>query len=292
MHRRLSITPQQALRLSLAAAFATMGLKALAWYLTGSVGYLSDALESLVNVAGAGFALAMVSYARRPADRGHPFGHGKAEYFSSAFEGALIAMAAGMIIWVAVERWLNPRELEQLGGGTLIIIVASGINAGVAWLLFRVAKAHHSPAVEADARHLLTDVWTSAGVIVGVLLAGWSGLYWLDPLVAIAVALHILYHGWHLLAKSTGGLMDHALDGEDIAAIEAVFARYSERGCRFVRLRTRAAGARKFAQVAVQVPGDWSVEEGHALADAVEQALRAQGYYLVTHLEPLGAHES
>lgn len=292
MRALMSMTPQQALRLSLMAAFATMALKALAWYLTGSVGYLSDALESLVNVAGAGFALAMVVYARRPADRGHPFGHGKAEYFASAFEGALIAVAAGLILWVAGERLLSPQELERLGVGTPIIIVASAINAGVAWLLFGVARNHHSPAVEADARHLMTDVWTSVGVIGGVLLAGWTGLYWLDPLVAIAVALHILYHGWHLLAKSTGGLMDHALDGEDIARIEAVFTQFDEHGCRFVRLRTRAAGARKFAQVAVQVPGDWSVEEAHALADAVEQALRAQGYYLITHLEPLGAHES
>jgi cation diffusion facilitator family transporter len=285
-----SITPRQALLLSVAAALLTMGLKAGAWWLTDSVAFLSDALESLVNLAGATFALAIVSYARLPADAGHPYGHGKAEYFSAAFEGALIFVAALTILAAAGRRLVNPQPLGTLGLGTALSIVASMVNLAVARVLLEVGRAHRSLALIADARHLTTDVWTTAGVIVGVGLAGLSGQYWLDPVVAGLVAVNILREGWQLIRRSVDGLMDHALDDEDIARVEAVFQEFTARGARFERLRTRRAGGMRFAHVVLYLPGEWSVTRAYDLVDSVERAVAERaGVTLSTHVEPLNA---
>lgn len=282
-----SMSPQQLLLLSVAAALVTMALKVGAWWLTGSVGYLSDALESGVNLAGASFALAMVRLARTPPDDAHPWGHGKAEYFSAAFEGAMIFIAALAILWAAADRLLAPQPLTQLGAGTTLSVLASAINLAVAKLLLEAGRRHRSMALEADGRHLMTDVWTTAGVVVGVGLAAITGWYWLDPLVAIAVALNILREGWHLMRRSVDGLMDRALGERDQARLEAIFQRFSDRDCRFVNLRTRVSGHKHFAHVDLQVPGGWTVARAHALADAVEMAAARQGISLDTHIEPI-----
>lgn len=288
-----SLTPNQALQLSIAAALGTIGLKALAWVLTDSVGYLSDALESFVNLAGATFALAMVSFARAPADPGHPYGHGKAEYFSAAFEGMMIFLAAVAILVVSGERLLHPVALGELGWGTALSMTASLVNFLVARVLFTVGRAHRSLALEADARHLMTDVWTTAGVVVGVALASLTGWWWLDPVVAAAVAVNILREGWHLISRSVDGLMDKALPEEEVAAIRAVLAHYDQYGCVFANLRTRLAGPLHFAHVDIRLPGDWTVARAHELADAVEEEVQRQtGTRLTTHIEPLPAPQS
>lgn len=280
-------TPQQALWLSIAAALSTLGMKFGAWWLTDSVGYLSDATESLVNVAGATFALAMVSLAQAPADPNHPYGHGKAEYFSAAFEGVLIFLAALAILVAAGQRLLEPRPIGALGLGSALSVLASVVNFAVARVLFQVGRAHQSLALEADARHLMTDVWTTAGVIVGVALASLTGWNVLDPLIAAAVALNILRQGWQLMQRSVDGLMDRALSDDEIARIEAVLESFEPRGCTFEQLRTRASGATRFAHVVLRVPGSWSVAQAHELADAVEEAAeRAAGVVLTTHVEP------
>lgn len=284
-----TLSPTQALWLSVSAALATMAMKSGAWLLTGSVAYLSDALESLVNLAGASFALWMVSYARAPADEGHPWGHGKAEYFSAAFEGMLIFVAALAIFLAAGERLVHPQALGRLGLGTGLSIAASVVNYLVARVLFRVGRAYRSIAVEADARHLMTDVWTTAGVVVGVAIAAASGWHWIDALVAMAVALNILREGWQLMRRSVDGLMDRSLEPEQIGEIEAVLRSYTGQGCSFANLRTRAAGNMRFALVNLHVPGHWSVARAHALADVVEQAVARTGTTLSTHVEPLDA---
>lgn len=284
------LTPQQALWLSVAAALATIALKAGAWWVTGSVGFLSDALETLVNLAGATFALLMVSYAHAPPDREHPYGHGKAEYFSVAFEGVLIFLVAIAILAAAAERLINPQPLETLGLGTALAVLASLVNLAVARILFHVGRRHRSVALEADARHLMTDVWTTAGVIVGVGLAGVSGWNWLDPVVACCVALNILREGWELMRRSVDGLMDRAMDEKELAELEALLQGYARQGCAFLHLRTRIAGTLRFAHVDIRVPGNWTVSRAHALADEVERAARRQGVVLSTHIEPLGAH--
>lgn len=284
-----TLTPQQALLLSVAAAIATIAMKTGAWWLTGSVGYLSDALESLVNLAGASFALLMVSLARSPADPEHPYGHGKAEYFSAAFEGGLIFLASLAILYAAVERLVNPQALGALGLGTALSVGASVVNFLVARVLFEVGRAHRSLALEADARHLMTDVWTTAGVVLGVGVASASGWVWLDPVVAIAVALNILREGWELMRRSVDGLMDRAQSDADIARIEAVLQRFAAEGCSYANLRTRVAGSFHFADVDLRVPGHWSVTRAHDLADAIEQAVEEQaGSQLTTHIEPAG----
>ncbi|WP_024461109.1 cation diffusion facilitator family transporter [Marinimicrobium sp. LS-A18] len=276
--------------LSLAAALATMGLKALAWQLTGSVGYLSDALESVVNLLGAGFALTMFQYARRPPDDGHPFGHGKAEYFAAAFEGGMIFLAALAILVAAGERLLNPEALQALNLGTGLSVGAALINLAVARLLLRYGRALRSPALEGDGRHLMTDVWTTVGVVLGVGLAKWTGLLWLDPVVAIAVALHILHEGWQLLAKSANGLMDRALSPGTLTKLEQALQTMTPESCGFHRLRTRASGAQQFAEVDLQVPGDWTVRRAHDLADAAEHRLAELGVVATVHIEPVGSH--
>lgn len=281
---------QQVLWLSLAAALVTMALKTLAWDLTDSVGYLSDAMESIVNLLGAAFALTMFTYARRPADEGHPFGHGKAEYFAAAFEGGMIVIAAVAIMIAAVERMFNPETLQSLNIGTALAILASVINLVVARLLLRVGRKLRSPALEGDGKHLMTDVWTTAGVVLGVALAQWTDQLWLDPLVAIGVAIHIVKEGGSLLFKSANGLMDRALNPEKVIRLERLLKDTAPDTCAFHRLRTRAAGAQQFAEVDLQVPGDWSVDQAHDLADLAERQLASIGVTATVHIEPLGAH--
>lgn len=282
-------SPRKLLVLSLIAALLTMGLKTLAWYLTGSVGYLSDALESVVNLAGAVFALLMITIAQRPADDSHPYGHSKAEYLSAAFEGGMIFLAAIAIFIAAAERLLNPQPLETLGTGTILTIIASVINFWMARLLLAGSKQHNSPALEGDGKHLLTDVWTTAGIVVGVLLAAATGQYWLDPAIAIVVALHILYEGSRLLYRSVNGLLDPALPAEIISNIENTLSQYQSEGVIFTNLRTRAAATLRFAHADLHVPGHWTVAHAHQLADEAEQALAQQGIQLTTHIEPLSS---
>ena len=282
-----SFSPKQALLLSVSAALLTIAMKSGAWWLTGSVGYLSDALESLVNLAGASFALWMVSIAQTPADERHPFGHGKAEYFSVAFEGGLIFVASLAILFAAVERLLHPQPLGALGMGTALSVGASLINFMVARVLFAVARSHSSMALEADARHLMTDVWTTAGVILGVGAASLSGWVWLDPLIACAVALNILREGWMLVQRAINGLLDHAISEEDQVRLQAVMQSTLASGCTCRELKTRVSGSHTFATVKLCVPGHWTVDQAHALADALELVALAQtGTSLTTHIEP------
>lgn len=286
----LTLRPRQLLLLSLLAAFATMALKTLAWHLTGSVGFLSDAVESLVNVAGAGFALLMVTLARKPADDSHPYGHSKAEYLSAAFEGGMILLAALVICITAIERLFNPQPISTLGIGTALTVLASVLNLAMGLLLLHGAKRHNSPALEGDGKHLLTDVWTTVGVVAGVALAALSGYSWIDALVAIAVAIHILIEGGHILYKAANGLMDKALPEARIVEIEQALAAFSGHNVRFINLRTRAAATLQFAQADMQVPAEWTVERAHQLADEAELALQALGVSLSIHIEPQHAH--
>ncbi len=274
--------------LSIAAAIATILLKGVAWRMTGSVGLLSDALESFVNLAAAIMALAMLSVAAEPEDENHPHGHGKAEYFASAFEGFLILVAAASIAYAAVDRMLNLRPLEDVGVGLAVSVLASLVNLAVARTLMKVGKEQNSITLEADAHHLLTDVWTSAGVIVGVGLVWATGWLWLDPAIALLVAANIVWTGWQLLHRSASGLMDVALPSEQIDAIEKVLAAYRARGLAFHALRTRQAGARAFATLHVLVPGEWTVQVGHDWLERIEADIRAAvpRIHVTTHLEP------
>lgn len=275
--------------LSIAAAVATILLKGSAWWVTGSVGLLSDAIESFVNLAAAMMALWILTVAASPADDRHAHGHSKAEYFSSAFEGLLIVFAALSIAWTAVERLLNPQGLEAVGIGLAISVAASVINFAVARVLLRVGREHHSITLEADAHHLMTDVWTSVGVVVGVALAWATGWLWMDPLIALAVALNIVWTGWQLMHRSAEGLMDVSLPGESVVKIEAVLAGYRAQGLEFHALRTRQAGSRAFVSVHVLVPGHWTVKEGHDWAERIERDIRRAipRAHVLTHLEPL-----
>ncbi|WP_418319961.1 cation diffusion facilitator family transporter [Piscinibacter sakaiensis] len=261
------------LKLSVAVAVATIALKAGAWWLTGSVGLLSDALESLVNLAGATFALMMVTLAAQPADDEHPYGHHKAEYFSSGFEGVLILVASLAILWAAVERWINPQPLEQLGLGLGLSIVATVLNGGLAWAMLKKAREARSMALEGDARHLFTDVWTSVGVVVGLAAVQFTGLLWLDPLIAIAVALNILREAVGLLRRSAAGLMDHALEPDIQQRIEATLNEFAHSAIRFDHVTTRRAGARRFVDLHMHMPPSWSLGRAAALRANVEQAL-------------------
>ncbi|MGD8375854.1 MAG: cation diffusion facilitator family transporter [Acidobacteriota bacterium] len=274
--------------LSIAAAVATIALKVVAWAWTGSVGLLSDALESLVNLAGAMMALAMLTVAARPADEDHAFGHGKAEYFASGFEGVLILGAAIGIGIAAVDRLLHPRELESLATGVAVSVLASAINLWVARTLLAAGRRHGSITLEADARHLMTDVWTSAGVLAGVGAVALTGRLWLDPAIALLVAINILWTGYRLVARSAAGLMDVALPEQDLARIQAILDHYRAEGIEFHALRTRQAGARAFLSVHVLVPGAWTVQEGHDLVERLEGEIRAAlpRVTAFTHLEP------
>ncbi|MEO7151204.1 MAG: cation diffusion facilitator family transporter [Burkholderiaceae bacterium] len=264
------------LKLSVAAALVTMALKTLAWWITGSVGLLSDAMESLVNLASALFAMAMVAIARRPADADHPFGHAKAEYFSSAFEGLLIAVAAGAIVWTAVPRFAAPQPLESIGWGLLLSVGSSAINGVLAWHMLRASREHRSIALEADGRHLYTDVWTSAGVVVGLGLVTLTGWLWLDPTIAILVALNILRESATLVWRSIQGLMDSALEPEVCAQIERTLAQFHHAAIRFDHLVTRRAGQRRFVDLHMHMPSAWTLGRAAALRTSVEQALMSE----------------
>lgn len=276
--------------LSIAAAVATIALKALAYLLTGSVGLLSDALESFVNLAGALMAFSMLSLAARPADANHAYGHGKAEYFSSGVEGGLILIAAASIAVAAVDRLFNPRPLEQLGIGLGISVVASAINLGVGVVLMRAARQYESITLEANAHHLMTDVWTSAGVLVGVGAVALTGWLWLDPVVALAVAVNIVWTGVRIVRSSILGLMDTALPEAEQARIVDILEGYVSDEVQYHALRTRRAGPRRFVSVHVLVPGEWTVDRGHELLERIEAELRGSlpMMSVLTHLEPLG----
>ncbi|HLO30408.1 MAG TPA: cation diffusion facilitator family transporter [Anaerolineales bacterium] len=276
--------------LSIAAALATITLKTGAYFLTASVGLLSDAMESLVNLAGAIMALGMLMIAARPADDNHVYGHSKAEYFASVTEGLLILGAAAGIISAAINRLLQPRALEQLGLGLGVSIAASVVNFIVARILLRAGRDRRSITLEADARHLMTDVWTSAGVIGGVAIAGLTGWAILDPLVAILVALNIIWTGIQLVRRSVSGLMDTALPAHEQSLIQSVMDKYREKGVNFHALRTRQAAARQFVSVHMLVPGEWTVHDAHHVAEDFESDIRAALGSVVTvftHIEPV-----
>lgn len=274
--------------LSIAAALATILLKGWAWWLTGSVGLLSDALESFVNLAGAMMALAMLSLAMMPADDNHAHGHGKAEYFSSAFEGFLILIAAVGIGYAAIERLLNPQPIHAVGVGLAVSVVASIINLATSRILMGVGQKYRSITLEADARHLLTDVWTSAGVILGVGLVWLTGWLWLDPVIALLVAINIVWTGWQLLRRSAAGLMDVSIPQEELRAVESVLDGYRRQGLDFHALRTRQAGSRAFLTVHVLVPGAWTIQLGHDWSERIEADIRraVPHAHITTHLEP------
>lgn len=261
------------LKLSVAVAVMTILLKTGAWWISGSVSLLSDALESLVNLAGAVFALAMVTIAARPPDDDHPYGHHKAEYFSSGFEGVLIFVAALAIIWAAVDRLLAPRPLEAVGWGIVLSVLSSALNGVLAWAMLRKARSHRSMALEADARHLFTDVWTSAGVIAGLLAVMGTGWIWLDPVIAIAVALNILREGGRLVWRSAEGLMDQALEPEVLADIERTLDTFRHQTIRFDHVVTRRAGQRRFVDLHMHMPAAWTLGRAAAVRSSVEQAL-------------------
>ncbi|MDR2165088.1 MAG: cation diffusion facilitator family transporter [Zoogloeaceae bacterium] len=275
--------------LSIAAAIVTILLKTWAWQATGSVGLLSDALESLVNLAGAVMALWMLHVAQRPADAGHAHGHGKAEYFASGFEGFLINLASIGIGITAIGRLLHPRPLEALGLGAAVSIVAALVNLGVARVLLDAGRRHNSITLEADARHLMTDVFTSGGIVAGLAVTHVTGWPWLDPLLALCLAIHILKTGCELFWRSVSGLMDASLPPEQQQAIAAALEPYHAKGIAFHALLTRQAGARAFVSVHVLVPGDWSVRQGHDEVEHIEADIRRRipHAHVLTHLEPI-----
>jgi cation diffusion facilitator family transporter len=261
------------LKVSVAVALATIGLKTAAWWFTDSVSLLSDALESLVNLAGAIFALAMVTVAAQPADEDHPYGHHKAEYFSSGFEGVMITVAALAIVWASVHRLLDPQPLEQVGLGLALSVLSSALNAALAFAMLRKARELRSIALEADARHLYTDVWTSAGVVLGLLAAVGTGWLWLDPVVAIGVALNILREGVALVRRSADGLMDRALEPEVRAEIDRTLDVFRHQAIRFDHVVTRRAGQRRFVDLHMHMPAGWTLGRAAAVRTSVEQAL-------------------
>jgi len=274
------MTPKRLLMASVGVALVTIALKTLAWWLTDSVGLLSDAMESLVNLASAMFGLLMVTVAESPPDEDHPYGHHKAEYFSSGFEGILIIVAGLGIIWAASHRVFDPQPLEQVGLGLALSVGSSVLNGLLAWVMFRAAREHRSLALEADARHLVTDVWTSVGVVVGIVLVGVTGWLWLDALVAMGVALNILKEGAHLVWASSQGLMDEAVEPEVQQDIQQVLARfvYAIDGrdvIRFDHVVTRKAGQRRFVDMHMHMPSNWSLGHAAALRSRVEKALMA-----------------
>jgi len=276
--------------LSVAAALATIAIKTLAWWVTGSVGLLSDALESLINLAAALLAVSMLRLAAAPPDEEHPYGRFKAEYVAGGVEGALIAFAAGAIAWSAIPRLLAPATIEAPLLGIALSAVATAINLACALLLIAVGKRRHSIALESDGRHLMTDVWTSVGVVAGVALVAATGWLILDPLIALAVAVHIVWTGALLVRRSFRGLLDAAIPAADLAEIEKIFGEYRKRyGVDFHALRTRSAGSRRFVTFHMLVPDEWTVVHAHRLSEEIEERVRSlvQNAILLTHIEPI-----
>jgi len=276
--------------LSIVAAVLTISLKGAAFWLTGSVGLLSDALESCVNLLAAVIALFVLSIAEKPADDDHAFGHSKAEYFSSAIEGGLIVVAACSIVWSAWPRLFNPLPLENVGFGLMISLVASLVNLVVAMILIKKGKESHSITLMADGKHLMTDVWTSVGVLAAIGLVKLTGWLVLDPIIAMLVALNIVWTGWRLMQQSARGLIDTAIPSEERRQIELIFDHYRESGIEFHSLMTRQAGQRKFISVHILVPGEWTVQRGHDLLEVIEKEVRDHFLLPVTvftHLEPV-----
>ena len=278
MNFLIRLQPKTLLWASVVVAIITIVMKTLAWYITDSVGLLSDAMESFVNLASAIFALLMVTVAEQPADEEHPYGHHKAEYFSSGFEGILIMGAAAAIIWASVHRIFDPQPVDDLGWGLALSVASSALNGFLAWVMFGAAKVHRSIALEADAKHLVTDVWTSAGVVIGLTMVYFTGWLWLDALVAMGVALNILKEGFSLIWRSSQGLMDEALEPEVLAQIKEVLDGFEhQRGevhiIRFDHVTTRQAGQRRFVDMHMHMPASWSLGRAAALRTSVEQAL-------------------
>jgi len=286
------LQPHNLLRLSVVVALLTIVLKTLAWWLTGSVGLLSDALESFVNLAGAMFALTMVTVAKRPADTEHPYGHYKAEYFSAGFEGVLVIGASLAIAWAALSRLWNPQPLEQLSWGLLLSLLSTVFNGLLAWVMLRSSRKYRSMALEGDARHLLTDVWTSVGVVVGLLAAALTGWLWVDAVVALAVAVHICVQGVQLVWQSSQGLMDQALDAPQRLRIDTLLDSFAGRseGVSFDNISSRQAGERSFVDFHMHVPGQWSVQRAAQLRSEIEAALlqAIPGLYARIELLPMG----
>ena len=275
--------------LSIIAAIVTISLKTGAYWLTNSVGLLSDALESLVNLVAAGVAMAMISIASRPPDDDHAYGHDKAEYFSSGVEGGLILLAAGSIVLTSSQRLMDPHPIEQPTIGIVISVIASVINFVVSRVLLRVGRRENSIALEADAHHLMTDVWTSAGVIIGIIAVIFTGWQWLDPVIALIVAANIVWSGIKLVQRSAMGLLDTSLPAEERKTILQILERYCLKSVSYHALRTRQSGPRRFVSVHILVPGEWTVQQGHQLLERIERDIRAAlpNTTVTTHLEPL-----
>ncbi|HHU09219.1 MAG TPA: cation transporter [Intrasporangiaceae bacterium] len=275
--------------LAIATALVTIALKMAAYYVTGSVGLLSDAAESVVNLVAAFVALIALHIAAKPPDDKHHFGHSKAEYFSAAVEGVMIFVAAIVIVVAAVRRFLHPQELEQVGIGLAISVAAAVVNGVVAIVLIRAGRAHNSITLEADGKHLMTDLVTTVGVVVGVLLVVWTGWLRLDPIIAFLVGCNIIVTGWGLVRRSVDGLMDHTMSTEDNERLTNLLAEYASDEVAFHDIRTREAGAEKHVTMHVLVPGAWSVQRGHDLLEEIEDAVRAEFVRIevVTHLEPI-----
>jgi cation diffusion facilitator family transporter len=281
--------------LSILAALVTLGMKGTAYVLTGSVGLLSDAAESLVNLLAAVTAYVSLWYSSQPVDETHTYGHEKIEYFSSGLEGTLIVVAAGGIIWYAANRLIFPQAPHDLGVGTAIALVASLVNLVVARILLSVGRKHHSIVLEADGQHLMTDVWTSVGVVGGLFLVWLTGWDPLDPILALLVAANILWTAGELLVRSFNGLMDHALPAGEQAAVRRAIEAQIQPEMHFHALRTRQAGARRFVDFHLLVPGDWTVRAAHDLSDKIEAAVRAAlpgAAEVVVHIEPIESTEA
>lgn len=276
--------------LSIAAAIVTILLKFYAYSVTGSMGFLSDALESFVNLFAAIFALVMLNISQKPADKEHEFGHSKAEYFSSAAEGALILIAAFTIIWSAVPRLIDPRPIENINTGLLFSLLASLVNLAVGMTLVRNGRKRRSLLLEADGKHLMADVWTSAGVIVAIVIVKFTGWLIVDPIIAILVALHIIYTGYRLISRSASGLMDASIPGEDLEKITNYLDSLNDQKIEYHSLLTRVAGRRKFIAMHILVPGKWTVKEAHDYADEIEETIVNmfdEPVTVHTHLEPV-----
>lgn len=276
--------------LSIAAGIATILLKFAAYRVTGSIGFFSDALESIVNLLAASFGLVMLHVSEKPADEGHEFGHSKAEYFSSAIEGALILLAAFSIIWSAIPRLINPIVLENINIGLLFSVGASLVNLTVGQILIRNGKKNKSLLVEADGKHLMTDVWTSAGVIIGIFMVKITGILILDPIIAILVALNIVYTGYRLISRSTNGLMDASISESEINQVKKYLDSLKEKNITYHSLMTRQAGQRKFISFHLLVPGAWTVQQGHENADMIEETIEDmfdEPVTVTSHIEPV-----